>query len=364
MKVGILTFHRAINYGAVLQAWALQTFLQSKGYETSIIDYRCKPIENNYKIFSLHKILNIPFLSSIKYLLSNLYHYYDILNRTKSFERFIKNYLNLKSVDEIKNLDAIITGSDQVWNPYLTEGMDNYYFLNIPELADKKKIAYAVSGEKNYFSDNYIKQITPAIAKIHDVSVRESNLKDVLKLKKVSVCVDPTFLLTNKEWSCIGNERLIEKNYIFLFEVVHSPMSKLIANKLSEKYSVQIVFLYSSFKFLKSNSNIKSPVGPEEFVSLIRHARFIVTTSFHGMVISMLLRKQFILAPTTHMNRQQSLLRQMGMENRIVKSLHELGKLEDIQYTDDMFVQFAKSSQNFLLSSLNYDKDTECTKVN
>lgn len=364
MRVGILTFHRAVNYGAVLQAWALQTFLQSRGYDASIIDYRCKPIENNYKLFSRQKLYKSSLLALIKYVLSHLYHYCGIMNRNKKFVFFIETRFNLKAVNCTNDLDAVITGSDQVWNPYLTGGLDNYYFLNMPEFADKRKIAYAVSGEKNYFSDNYVKQITPIIEKIHNISVRESNLKDVLKLKNISVCVDPTFLLTNKEWSCLGNERLIENDYIFLFEVVHSPISKLIAKELSTKYGIKVIYLNSGFKFLKRNTNIKMAVGPEEFVSLIRYARFVVTTSFHGMAISLLLRKQFFLAPTTHMNRQQSLLKQMGMEDRIIKNLREVSELSDIQYSDEIFVQFAKSSQNFLLSSLGYEKNIEDIKVN
>lgn len=364
MKVGILTFHRAINYGAVLQAWALQTFLRNKGYDTSVIDYRCKSIEDNYNIFSWNKITNNGFVAFLKKTLSNLYHSRGILNRRKMFEDFLLKQLNLITVNEVGTIDTVITGSDQVWNPYLTDGMDEYYFLNIPAFSNKKKIAYAVSGEKSYFSDSYVKQISPVIAKIDNVSVREANLKEVLNLNDASVCVDPTFLLTEKEWSCLGNQRIVKKDYIFLFEVVPSPIAKLIANELAGKYNLQVFFLNSGFKFLRENSNIKTPVGPEEFVSLIRYARFIVTTSFHGMAISLLLRKQFVLAPTKHMNRQRSLLKEIGLENRIVNNLGELNQLKDIQYSDEQFVQLAKSSQDFLLSSLNYDKDTESSKIN
>lgn len=364
MKVGILTFHRAINYGAVLQAWALKTFLQNKGYEACVIDYRCKAIENNYNIFSWHKTIKKGVVALIKKTLSNFYHCRRILNRRKKFEDFLQNRLNLRAVNDVETLDTVITGSDQVWNPYLTDGMDDYYFLNIPAFSNKKKIAYAVSGEKCYFSDTYVRQISPVIAKIHKVSVRESNLIEVLNLKDATVCVDPTFLLTEKEWSCLGKERVIEKDYIFLFEVVPSPIARVIANELSNKYNIEVVFLNSGFKFLRKSSNMKIPVGPEEFVSLIRHARFVVTTSFHGMAISLLFKKQFVLAPTKHMNRQRSLLKEIGLENRIVNNLGELKLLSDIQYSDEQFVKLSKSSKDFLLSSLSYDKDSESTKVN
>lgn len=357
MKVGILTFHRAVNYGAVLQAWALQTFLKNNGYETYIVDYRCGAVENNYKLFSWQKIFHQSIIVSIKYILSRIYHYKSILKRKKVFNTFLSSKLNLISLSAVNDIDVLITGSDQVWNPYLTGGMDKYYFLDIPAFSDKKKIAYAVSGEKKFFSDDYVEKIKPAISHINNLSVREANLREVLNLNKAEVCVDPTFLLTNSEWENLGIKRIISSEYIFLFEVVPSPVSKKIAKALSEKYNIEIIYLYSGFKFLKKNTNINSAIGPEEFVSLIRYSHFVVTTSFHGMAMSILLRKQFVLAPTTHMNRQISLLRQIGLENRIVKSHQELELLKTIKYTDEMFVKMSSFSQDFLLSSLDYGKN-------
>lgn len=356
MKIGILTFHRAVNYGAVLQAWALQTFLQNKGYDAGILDYRCKAIEENYKLLSKHKIFAGSLLSSVKYILSRIFHFSVILNRKKEFNEFINNRLNLLGLQEVKNLDVVITGSDQVWNPFLTGGINDYYFLNIEDFNDKNKIAYAVSGEIKYIDDSFVRQVAPIAAKIPNISVRESNLKQVLRIQNAKVCVDPIFLLTFEEWGAIGQRRIVEEDYIFLFEVVPSPLSKKITKLLARKMGLKVIFLNSGFKFLKRSSNLKTQVGPEDFVSLIRYASFVVTTSFHGMALSMLLRKQFVLSPTKNMNRQNSLLKEIRLENRVINSIDKLHHIKDITYTDNMFAQLSQSSKEFLISSLKHDK--------
>lgn len=355
MRIGILTFHRAVNYGAVLQAWALQTFLQNCGYEAGLLDYRCKAIEDNYKLFSKHRI-NGNLLASFKYVLSRLSHIKGILNRQRCFDEFITTKINLLNVQDVGNLDAIITGSDQVWNPFLTGGLDDFYFLNKECFEKKIKIAYAVSGESKYINASFVDKVAPLIGKIPHISVRESNLKDVLQIPNAKVCIDPTFLLSFDEWKNVGRERIVDYDYVFLFEVVPSPLSKKTAKLLSQKLGIKVIFLNSGFKFLKRNSNLKVAVGPDEFVSLIRYSKYVVTTSFHGMALSMLLRKQFVIAPTEHMNRQSSLLKQVGLENRIIRSVNMLQHIDDIKYNDDMFVQLSIASKEFLKSSLEYDK--------
>lgn len=356
MKVGILTFHRAVNYGAVLQAWALQTFLINKGYDACIVDYRCRAIEGNYKLISINKLLKLSFISSIKYFLSRITHFRVILNRNQKFKAFISNRLHLVNMQKVHELDAVITGSDQVWNPFLTGGLDDYYFLNVDIFKDKIKIAYAVSSEPQYIDNDFLEKSSPYIQKIPNLSVRESNLKDKLNIQDAIVCVDPTFLLTYDEWKVIGENRVAEGDYIFVFEVVPSILTKRIARYLSKKYNLKIIFLSSGFKFLKRTTNLNFAIGPDEFVSLIRFARFVVTTSFHGIALSLLLRKQFVVAPTKHMNRQMALLKKFGLDVRIITDLDMLHHIQPIKYSTEIFDKLSETSKEFLISNLNYDK--------
>ena len=132
-KIGIITFHRAKNYGAVLQAYALQHTLEQLGSDCEIVDYKCENIDNGYKPFQFSKT------DPIKSILKSIVMYRKRAKRIEQFSSFYNNYLKISDktysdsdISECKNLyDAFISGSDQVWGPG-KEGInpDSIYFLS------------------------------------------------------------------------------------------------------------------------------------------------------------------------------------------------------------------------------------------
>ena len=153
MKIGILTFHRAENFGAVLQVYALQRFLQEKGHEVQVIDYRNRHIEAMYHIFNPYVLFlrkNI-----FKSLIAYLSRFRNVGGRKqckRKYEHFRNEYLKIsgrcKNVADVADFyDCIIAGSDQIWNLHLTGGLDPNYFLAYKKGEGKKKIAYAASSE-------------------------------------------------------------------------------------------------------------------------------------------------------------------------------------------------------------------------
>ena len=134
MKIGILTFHRTLNYGAVLQCYALQELFRQRGHQVEVIDYRIQSVENERKLISLSILKSSKgFVIKIKYLVRNLLTYRTRKKAISSFNSFIERRLELSSpvegIDGVpSNYDCILFGSDQIWNPKLCGGFDPVFW--------------------------------------------------------------------------------------------------------------------------------------------------------------------------------------------------------------------------------------------
>ena len=198
-KIGIITFHRAKNYGAVLQAYALQHTLEQLGSDCEIVDYKCENIDNGYKPFQFSKT------DPIKSILKSLVMYRKRAKKIEQFSSFYNNYLKISDktysnsdISECKNLyDAFISGSDQVWGPG-KEGInpDSIYFLSFAD--DNQKYSYAASFGVADISDVKAMQLRPLLKNFQSFSVREKSALNIVKkiTGKNGVChIDTTFLL-------------------------------------------------------------------------------------------------------------------------------------------------------------------------
>ncbi len=173
-RIGILTFHRAINYGACLQAYALKKYIKDQGNECDIIDYHCPAIEDFYnRVF----LWEDSFKTKIKKVLT-----WSIQKkRNIRFKQFIeKNLLDAKfgdgynknNISETNELyDSFITGSDQVWSPFCTGG-DLTYFLDFVKDSIKCNSYAACVG---IASDTFLKsqEVVSNLKRFNHISVRE-----------------------------------------------------------------------------------------------------------------------------------------------------------------------------------------------
>lgn len=282
MKIGILTFHRSRNYGAILQAYALTTVLKKMGYEAEIIDYACEKIDTSLKLW----VKNKNFLKSI---VQFIFRY----QKKKSFDNFIKNYMNLSDKrnitkqeisDTINNYNVLITGSDQIWNTNITNN-DYTFFLNFKD-SNMKKIAYAGSvGDCIKMDFNEIE----CIKKYNKISVRESKLKNFLSEKKIEseVCCDPSLLLLKDDYLKLCSKRLENKKYIFLFMIWESPELRVKVNKFAKEKGYKVISNKNCFEFFLHSK-------PQDFLSWIKNAEYVFTNSFHGTVFSLIFHKKFM----------------------------------------------------------------------
>ena len=323
-KTATITFHASHNYGSNLQAYALQYVIQSMGYENEILNFRT-PIQKD-----LYRVIrhNLTFRSAIKNLLHLLY-YKSLKNAEEKYESFIHNNLNITneytSEDDLKaaklEYDVYIAGSDQIWNP-IPRDFDWAYFLSFVHKG--KKMSYAPSfGQLSSLGNSDIQnRIANLLRQFDFISVRDKGTADnVKKLIGIAppIVLDPTLLLDKNQWiSLIANKKkLIEGNYIYFYSLVATPERMNIIKRVAKTTGLPVVVSYFSNQYDVFNPFIKCyDAGPLDFLTLIRDAKLVVSSSFHCTVFSILLNVPFFAIDGMTDARIRTLLTTTGLENR------------------------------------------------
>ena len=330
MKVGIVTFHRAENFGATLQAYALQTYLIHLGVDAEIIDYRCLSIERNYDILNPRILWSRKnALISLRIYLKRFFNFKNRIVKKRRFQAFWAKYYRLSSsmskIMRDLGYDLYITGSDQVWNLHLTDGVDKVYFLSFPMNREAKKISYAASSEndpKGLLWKNK-ELISEYLRSFNSISVREEFLRSDLNRyveKPISVCLDPTFLL-DKE--CYEDMAIMPKEkgkYVLVYHMTPVSESVLLANKIASARRCRIIEIFGGYSDLKDKERCKSNLGPAEILGYIACAETIITTSFHGLALSLIMNKDFWIVNHIGNYIQTNLLSQLSLDSRLVKN--------------------------------------------
>lgn len=330
MKIGIITFHAAFNYGSMLQAYALQTFLENAGHEVYIINFRQKSQTLGYpkpiEFSSFHNTKQ-----SAKRLLFAPKSIKPLYKKWHLFDEFMHKWMNLTdeyhSLDELKHADfkydILITGSDQIWYTNAFDFNEAYFGTFVDSKV--KKIAYAPSMGPNpeNLDKNYIRRLlTSYIA----VSVRENRTKEFLErnniYNNVSVVLDPTMLLNSSDYDkLIEREPLINGKYLFYYTPGDIRPEFLIeASKLGKQLNLPVIYDTCYYKKdIINYDNIYSypEVGPSEFLNLVKNATYICGASFHLMVFAILYKKNFCCLNGDIDSRMNNLMKLFGLEKNI-----------------------------------------------
>lgn len=345
MKLGILTFHSAQNIGAQLQAFALYTKLKSMGYSVEFINYVPQYLKTPYAFFRNSHLKNGIF-SVIKQGLLHLY--FDTFTWIRSqihYKNFREKYLAISkqtycTPSELSqsDYDGFIVGSDQVWNPEITnKTIDDMYTLHFKN-SNKLKIAYAASFSEKHITPQQTNILISRIKDFHHISVREEDLAIFLKKQanlQIDVVLDPTLLLNKEEWlKFIPKAPLIKEPYILVYQARGSKSALLSqVQPLARKLNAKIIDASGMNYRIKRNG--MQYVNPLEFLNLILYAETVVTISFHGTALSIILEKPFysITLNDGRDGRVISLLKAANLESRM-KSITETLELQDIDYTN------------------------------
>ena len=310
MKVGILTFHSQLNYGGVLQCWALQTALEEMGHEAIIIDRWLSPsngaLECGYNTMGLK--------AWTKFLLHSFLGLGDFCRfvRSRRTKRFLRRHLNLTPYHFVDwseapkdlGVDMLVVGSDQVWHcgdwsdpkPYLLEGA--------PEIP---AISYAASFGLTELPVEFVDIYKRGLSKFKAVSCREAEgVKICQKLGfDATHVVDPTLLAWGADAEAMTKRpKRRELVCYFLSERVDDHIATLESFARQNKCRVQ-VFMNKAYwlPFPKDRAAIKEyvqglrnrlnpyvrimdSVGPQEFIDAFKQAKWVVSDSFHALMFS------------------------------------------------------------------------------
>ena len=375
MKVGILTFHFALNYGAVFQAYALKKALLNMGYDSHVINYRpgnmrtawdfkayCNLRKNgapNRVKSNFIKEIFLYLLRKVDYIKFRIFEYNDLKLKYSLFNEFVDRYLcdsviieDKSELHELKEYYAIICGSDQIWNPNITNGFDSVYFGGDMGKGIKK-ISYAASvGDVGIITkNNKIENLFLSLVKNLDyVSVRERNLYEYLSSNNIKAewVSDPTLLLSSDDYNEIIETRKVEGDYIFVYCLTYDEKLFNLAQKIANDNHWRIISV-SGTKQTKNNS--LHNVTPGDFLALLKYAKMVVTNSFHGVALSIVFHKDFYtVLPPKRKDRIQSLLNQSDLLDRVVNNVGENVNCDSVDFTkaDDNISAQRRESQNFL----------------
>lgn len=314
MKVGILTFHRACNYGAVLQCYALQETLKSMGHEVCIIDYRQPHVERTYAIFSITesiKRISNP-INLLRYIKQSIGRY----RRKKLFSCINHLYhidSNYKSIIQ-DNLDAYIIGSDQLWSLYcLGEKKDDIYLGEFNHNPKAKIIGYAISTNRHSLETLKKEGLDKYLKNFSALSMREKFATEYIRKNyhiNANVCIDPTLLVDPKDWERLVDSKWEKEDYVLLYQLRHPQgRSYNLLRKKSEELARQMG--------CKVIEIIDTKYSVSDFVSLFKYAKHVITTSFHGTVFSVIFNTPFysVRLQDGHDERYVNLLSSIGLDS-------------------------------------------------
>lgn len=326
MRIGILTFHCAHNYGAVLQCYALQETLKETGHEVQIIDYRPNYLTKPYRIWNINRIKSKNSLQKIKNIIIEVLALPKRILKASFFLKFQSVYLNLTNPHylDFNNFDIIIIGSDQIWDKKITKGFDPIFWGDLGIRKERiKYISYAASMEFTQFTDDDKSFITQHLKNFDHISVREDSLSKIIQPfteSHIYNVLDPTLIANKQIWENFIETRKIKKDYILIYQIRENENTKKIASHLARQINTNVVFI-SAYTIWNYKSNLYDHLSPQEFVNLIYYSKCIVTTSFHGSAFSIIFNKSFYYVKLNDNNDSRSiaLLKALGLDDRIIE---------------------------------------------
>ena len=329
--LGIITFNRASNYGAILQAYAMKCVCENLGYEVHVVNYikgikddDPTPIKDFLEANSKKK--------AVFKLVRNSFSCIWDKQRWQEFVSFRKKYLNESKIcatkEEVEELgyDAYVVGSDQIWNYNITgNAFDPVYFGDFGK--DATCVLYAASSHDTPFPLDKELEFRELLSETKaEIGIREQKLADYvgsLTGVKYPVVLDPTLLAGREIMESIVDDEVPEKPYILMYQIDANPASDISVKTLETRFGCDVYTM--TVPRIGSFHGRKGTAGPERFLTMLKNAEFLVTNSFHGIALSLLFEKQFYVYENNGvMSRIDGLLDALGLDKRKVKMVADI----------------------------------------
>mgnify|MGYP002673120259 CR=1 FL=1 len=379
MKIKTITCQHVYNYGASLQAYALQHYLESLGHDVEIIDFNPWFHCDRYNPFWMSKnaigraanlIKVFPFL---RYLWCPLKAFrrgmFKTWGRKAAFDAFEKDYYHLTPIkyyssevlkQKAPKADIYVAGSDQIWNTFSENGKESGYYLDFGD-ETVKRISYAASLATSTIKEECKDFVKEKLARFSSISVRETTgakLLAELGVNDVSVVLDPVFLLDKTEWrqlSVKGNlYGLAPDSYLLVYDFLGSDanMSSFV-REFAKTRSLKVVSIndFSERDYVDININ---NAGPLEFLALIDNAACVIASSFHATAFSVILEKEFYtfnLKGYNNSSRMQDFLSSIGLQDRMNPANSSLSNI-DWKGVSSILADKIQTSKKFLRDRL------------
>lgn len=364
-KIGIITTYFATNYGAMLQPFAMKKTLEQMGYDVEMIRYCQSRVWSVYNPFSKDKMFR-------RNVGAMIFHWLTLpwqLVKRNVFYKYMERCVSGRGFDDTvdKGKDYYIFGSDQIWNPAVTDGFDDVYFGNFETKKGAKKIAYAASAEDIPYTVDNIEYLKRNLSGFDSIAVREKQLAEQLYLNTgiegIQTVIDPTLLLNPSQYEEIGSIDPLKGEKYVLFYKIRNSMS--FAEKVYE-YACSIgakMLILSSWielpiiKFAMKHKGVvyKPSAGVEEFLGAVKNAECIFTPSFHGVVFPILFHKPFysLVLDDKWNTRAYNLLESVGLLDRLLDINGDIRSVDiDYQSVDNHLLSLRDKSLSYLREAL------------
>ena len=317
MNIGIITFQRADNYGAMLQCYALQEYIKKLGHKVEVIDYRNSNLESDHEVrFNVNLWFSFLFAGRILAFVKYIPHLFRRQYRRKLFAQFRNEFLNLSdsvSGNDIPiKYDRIIIGSDQMWTIGCYKKYDPVYWGQFQHDAKCKIFGYAISSKADFMMHLSIDDIRKITDSFEGLSFREKKIADIIACitgKQYPVTIDPTLLFDQELWDPLIDKKWESKKFVAIYYVRGKTESIISdAHKYAQDNNCTVIDLSS-----KSYSI-------SDFVSAIKYSQAVFTSSFHATVFSVIFNKPFntYCLHDGNDDRYENLLKHVGLENHLL----------------------------------------------
>lgn len=336
MKIGLLTYHFSDNYGALFQAYALRRWLQERGAEAEFVNYHPPyveeggPLDRPWKPSLWRKNATILYMKQAHLRRR----YFGDWRQTAAFDQFRAEHLGvrgprLRQPEDLRPLmaeyDMLVCGSDQIWNPSIQRGLDPVYFLDIPGSNGLHKTAYAPSFGRSTIEPAYRAELERLLCGLDAISVRESSGLEILRSAglprdRALVVPDPTILLGR--FDSLLSSGIRSNDSVFCYALRTDEGIREVAEVAARLTGRALYAPRNPHQRWRDIGQGVIP-GPREWLDMLARAGMVVSNSFHGVALSVVMNKPFIAVSLpgkrASMNaRVQNLLTLAGLTDRIV----------------------------------------------
>lgn len=365
-KIGVLTFHCADNFGAMLQAYGLLTWLSQNGFDAFIVNYVPPFLRGREWLFPYLPAGSLKERGYVSLCLfkRNLRDGTDWWVRKQRMHKFRRRYLTKGSrafyrAKALSNLEAdlLVVGSDQIWNPDITFGLRPAYFGAFANRHIRKTIAYAASFGGDTLPETANQEFSRLLVSVQDISMREKSAAEYVRAnfqRKTAYTIDPTLLLNVEEWHAI-EDRPEGYGYILYYETEYNELLRKAACRLAQKKALKVIELSRERNRHCWPFQLVHTAGPAQFLGYVAAAAYVFTNSFHGLAFSILFHKPFyIYNHSTVGARIESLLEDTGLTNRMEKEgvCPDIEEVIDWEQVEKRLEVHRERSVRFLRDSL------------